>query len=158
MISNKHAHEPQASINNGNIFRSRQANHGKGNRGSHNGGKPTPSLRMANCLESIAKHGIRNQRKLVQEERTPTMANARKLLELIRDKHAHKQQANKNNSNISRSRRANHGGGNRNSHQGGNPMPSLKMATSKSTCHIAKHGLRAFKQTPAIRRGNGAIR
>ena len=101
MISNKHAHEPQASINNGNIFRSRQANHGKGNRGSHNGGKPTPSLRMANCLESIAKHGIRNQRKLVKEEQTLTMEDARKLLQSIREKHAHRQQTNKNNSNTS---------------------------------------------------------
>ena len=57
------------------------------------------------------------QKKLAQEERTPTMEDARDLLELICEKHAHKLQADKNNSNISHSRRTNHGGGNRNSNQ-----------------------------------------
>ena len=59
------------------------------------------------------------QKKLVQEERTSTMEDARTLLELVCDKHAHKLQANKNKSNISQSRRTNHGGGNQNSHQVG---------------------------------------
>ena len=59
------------------------------------------------------------------------MAGARKLLELIRDKHAHRQQANKNNSNISRSRRANNGGGNQISHKGGKPNAKSKDGNNK---------------------------
>ena len=59
------------------------------------------------------------QQKLVKEESTPTMDDASDFLDLIREKHAHKLQANKNNGNISRSRRTNHGGGNRGSNQGG---------------------------------------
>ena len=71
------------------------------------------------------------QSKLVQEEQTPTMADTRKLLELIHDKHAHRQQVNKNNSNISRSRRANNGGGNQNSHKGGKPHAKSKDGKNK---------------------------
>ena len=71
------------------------------------------------------------QKKLVQEERTPTTEDARDFLELICEKHAHKLQANKNNSNISHSRRMNHGGGNRSSNQGGKPNAKSKGKENK---------------------------
>ena len=58
------------------------------------------------------------QKKLVKEERTPTMEDARDLLDQIRNKHL---QASKSNGNISHSRRTNHGRGNRGSNQGGKP-------------------------------------
>lgn len=51
------------------------------------------------------------------EDDPATMEDAKELLELIRDKHAHRLQANKNNSSISTSRRTNHGGGNHSSNQ-----------------------------------------
>ena len=58
------------------------------------------------------------RKKIETEDEPPTMAHAKELLELIRDKHAHRLQANKhNNSSISSSRRTTHGGGNRNSNQ-----------------------------------------
>ena len=55
------------------------------------------------------------------------MVGVRKIV----NKHAHRQQANKNNSNISRSRRANHGGGNQNSHKGGKPNAKSKGGNNK---------------------------
>ena len=66
------------------------------------------------------------QHKLVRKDWTPNMDDARELLCLICDKHAHRQQANKNNSNISRSRHANHGGGNPGSHNEGKPCAKSK--------------------------------
>ena len=59
------------------------------------------------------------------------MEDARDLLELMREKHAHKLQANKNNSNISHMRRTNHGGGNRSSNQGGKPNAKSKGKKNK---------------------------
>ena len=56
---------------------------------------------------------------LVKKECTPTMEDIKELLRLVRDKHAHKQQASINNGNITRSRRAKPGGGNQGSHNGG---------------------------------------
>ena len=58
------------------------------------------------------------RKKIGTEDKPPTMEHAKELLELIRDKHAHRLQANKNNnSSISSSRRTTHGGGNRSSNQ-----------------------------------------
>ena len=50
---------------------------------------------------------------------------------MISKKHAHKQQANKNNSNISCSRRANNGRGHRGSHNGGKPYTKSKYGNNK---------------------------
>ena len=61
------------------------------------------------------------------------MEDARDLLELICEKHAHKLQADKNNSNISHSRRTNHGGGNRNSNQGGKPNAKWNNKENKKS-------------------------
>ena len=58
------------------------------------------------------------RKRMETEDDPPTMEDAKELLELIRDKHAHRLQANKhNNSSISSSRRTTHSGGNRNSNQ-----------------------------------------
>ncbi len=76
------------------------------------------------------------RKKMETEDEPPTMENAKELLELIRDKHAHRLQANKNNSSISTSRRTNHGGGNRSSNQGGKPNSKWNnKETKKSESH-----------------------
>ena len=71
------------------------------------------------------------QKKLVKEERTPTMDDTKDLLDLICENHAHKLQASKNNGNISRTRRTNHGGGNRGSNQGGKSNAKSKDSKNK---------------------------
>ena len=67
------------------------------------------------------------------EDDPTTMEDAKELLELIRDKHAHRLQANKNNSSISTSRRTNHGGGNRSSNQGGKPNAKWNNKENKKS-------------------------
>ena len=80
------------------------------------------------------------------------MEEVRKLLQFIREKHAHRQKAKKTaifpevgEQTIAEDTEA--------LTMGENPMPSLKMATTRSTSHIAKHGLKAFKQTPNMWKG-----
>ena len=82
------------------------------------------------------------------------MEDAKEVLRLIHDKHAHKGQASIKNGKISRSRRANHGGGNQDSHNGETPMPNLR--TKKRTISlvpIVKLGMRASKSTPSMWKG-----
>ena len=67
------------------------------------------------------------------EDDPTTMEDAKELLELIRDKHAHRLQANKKNSSISTSRRTNHGGGNRSSNQGGKPNAKWNNKENKKS-------------------------
>ena len=75
------------------------------------------------------------QTKLVQEEWALTMADTRKLLKLIHDKHAHKVGA----QTMAEATET--------LTKGENPTPSLKTAITKSSSHLAKHGLRLFSLT-----------